>query len=204
MKSRIKTEPAIEPVTLAEARSQCRVITQGSPATSEDDDDLTRYIKAARELAESRTKRALITQTWTAYLDGFPWDGCPIALPFPRLQSVTSLKYYDGEGTLQTLPTSAYQVDAIDEPGSISLAPSQVWPVTQFQRTNAVEIEFVAGYGSTMASVPESLRAWILAAVDFMFENRSTTEITPGLTTEVPLDFCEDLLITHKMYGRIG
>src|SRR5512137_379977 len=72
-------------------------------------------IPAATSWAETATGRALITQTWKLLLDGFPsglggWLGgyvttgaaSAITLPKPPLQSVTTVKYVDESGVLQT------------------------------------------------------------------------------------------------------
>jgi uncharacterized phiE125 gp8 family phage protein len=56
-------EPAIEPLTLAEAKSFLRV------EHSADDDLIGALIKAARSEVESATRRALITQGWRIALD---------------------------------------------------------------------------------------------------------------------------------------
>ncbi len=60
------TRPAIEPITLAEAKKQCRV-------DSDFDDDVIRdAIVGAREDCENFTHRAFITQTWQLITDHFP------------------------------------------------------------------------------------------------------------------------------------
>ena len=63
----LATEPTAEPVTLAEAKTHCRV------DTSDDDTYITTLIKAARLYTEEATNRALITQTWDWYFDSFPY-----------------------------------------------------------------------------------------------------------------------------------
>jgi hypothetical protein len=47
------------------------------------------------------------------------------------LQSVTTVKYYDASGVLQTLASTVYQVDTVSQPGRIVLAPTQIWPTVQ-------------------------------------------------------------------------
>ena len=57
-------------------------------ATTVEDDLLDAIITAAREHVEDITRRALLTQIWDYYLDGFPSENF-IKLPFGNLQSNT-------------------------------------------------------------------------------------------------------------------
>jgi uncharacterized phiE125 gp8 family phage protein len=110
-------------------------------------------VVTARRHVEELTGRALITQTWDLFLEAFPSE---IALR-PRLQTVTHVKYIDTNGTLQTLATSQYTVDANAEPGRIVPAYGVSWPGTR-SVPNAVQVRFVAGYGLTSDTVPQELR----------------------------------------------
>ena len=49
-------------------------------------------------------------------------------VPQPRLISVTSIKYTDTNGDIQTLATSVYFVDIANEPSRITLKHNQIWP----------------------------------------------------------------------------
>ena len=60
------TPPAVEPVTLADAKAHLKV------DTTDDDALITALITAARARAEWHTGRALITQSWTLWLDAWP------------------------------------------------------------------------------------------------------------------------------------
>ena len=62
--------PAIEPVTLDEAKTWLKL------DTSDDDATVIRLIASARQMVEQYTRRALITQTWRLNLVK------PPALPF--------------------------------------------------------------------------------------------------------------------------
>jgi len=163
--------PAVEPVTLPELKDQLNL--------GESDDHnthLNRLNVIARRHVEAQTWRQLINATWQLSLDAFPTrcedDDGFIYVPRPRLQSVTSILYIDGNGTLQTWDSSKYQVDARGEPGRIAPAFGQTWPTTR-RVFNAVTITFVAGYGTTPATVPEDLRHAINILVAFMFDHRT-------------------------------
>jgi uncharacterized phiE125 gp8 family phage protein len=145
----IVTEPAIEPLTLAQAKAQCRV------EVTDENDLFSSYIMAARQAAEERLGRGLLTQTWKLVLPTFAeviW--LPMAAP---LASVTTVKYYDGSGVLTTLASTYYTVNTTSRPGSICRAPAQSWPSVQSDRlSGAVEITYVVGW-TAAALVPERI-----------------------------------------------
>mgnify|MGYP000365478232 CR=1 FL=1 len=91
----ISSEPAVEPISLAEAKAHLRV------DTSADDSLITSLIVAARKYFEERTRRSLITQSWKLTLDDFPTE---FTLTRPPIQSVTSVKSVSY--THLTLPTN--------------------------------------------------------------------------------------------------
>jgi hypothetical protein len=62
------TDPEIEPVTLAEMKRHLR----GFVGVTEEDDDITALITAAREWVEDYTGRVLVDQTWRLTLMGRP------------------------------------------------------------------------------------------------------------------------------------
>jgi len=133
------------------------------------------YIGAITETAEANTRRAMITQEWELSLDCFPASGV-IPLPLPPLQSVTSIKYLDVAGTLQTIDPSGYAVDISGEPGRVVPAHGTAWPTTQ-DMPAAVAIRFVCGYGDTADTVPPAIKAWIMLNVADLYENRETVVI---------------------------
>ena len=169
MSLKIQTAPAIEPVTLNEAKVNLRIDT--SPATAHPDDSLiTSHIKTSRRWCEGFQNRAYITQTWDLYLDAFP-NKDSIEIPLPPLQSVTYLKYKDSAGDLQTWDSSNYIVDINSEPGRIVLAYGKSWPMT-YDEIQAVQIRFVAGYGDSAIDVPEEIKTAIYLKVTDLYENR--------------------------------
>ena len=191
---RITQEPATEPVTIEEAKLHLRL------DGDDEDTLVGMLISAARSHAEAITRRALITQKWDLYLDTFPpytyggmisgyvplyqsqnpWlaqrqysvrvRGGRIDLPFPRIQSVESIKYTDPAGLVQTLDPSKYLVDLIGEPGAIVPAPGTYWPATH-DVVNGVQISYTAGFGDASA-VPAQIKTWILMRLTDLYENR--------------------------------
>lgn len=146
------TGPAQEPLSVAEAKLHLSL-------TQSDEDGLTlSYLTAGRQAAEQFMSRALFTQTWRMQLEHFAdivW--LPMAAP---LQSVSSVTYYDGDGTLQTLPTTYYEVDTVSQPGRIVRKPGQSWPTVQCDRLMPVTITYVCGHATTDA-IPELVKQGI-------------------------------------------
>jgi len=83
MRLKLKTVPAIEPITLEEAKLHLKV------DSADDNTLISGLITTARELAEKETKRAFITQVWQMFFDEAPDE---IEIPKPPLQSVESIK----------------------------------------------------------------------------------------------------------------
>lgn len=190
------TAPTTTVISVEEAKLHLRV-------TEDDEDTLIQsLIKAATAFAETWTKRQFITATYDLYLDTFPssdWgygaDGweykrSEIVVPKPPLQSVTSVKYYDIDGVLQTLVATTYDVDLSVDPGRIRIAYNQSWPSVQ-SKSNAIVIRFVCGYGLAPA-VPDTIKAAIKLHIGHLYENREAVNIG-NLTTPLELAY-ESLL----------
>lgn len=167
------SQPAVEPVSLAQAKLQCRI----DDDITQDDALLTGMITAARIVCENYIKRAFITQTWLHNLDDFPfwrnWTtvGNPVTLMKPPVQSVVSLVYLDQAGNSNTFDPSLYTLDNISEPARIIRNLAQPWPLTGFY-PNAVQITAVHGYGDCPNDVPLPARQAILMHVTWQYRNR--------------------------------
>jgi uncharacterized phiE125 gp8 family phage protein len=172
------TAPTVEPVTLAEAKLHLRV------DTADEDALIDTLIRAARQYVETFTRRALIAQTWDDKRDEFPCGDGTIELPIAGVSSVTSISYVDTNGDTQTWSASLYQTDLPSGPKApfarICPAYAQYYPQTRTQM-NAVTVRFVAGYGTTSAAVPESLKAGIKLLIGHWFMNREAVMVGVGI-----------------------
>ena len=125
----------LEPIDLDSAKEHLRV------TNTDEDSYIVDIITAARKYVENEIGETLHQATYNYYLDNFPSGD--IEMPEPPLQSVTYVKYYDSDNSLQTLVADTdYRVDANSIPGVIEVIGS--WPAT-YDRTSAVQIQFVAG-----------------------------------------------------------
>lgn len=192
MALKLLTSAAEEPVTLAEAKLHCRV------DGTEDDALFTGVIiPAAREAAEHRTGRALVTQQWELSLEAFQVGA--FDLPKPSLQSVESIKYRDTAGILQTLDPAAYTVHTSALVGKVAPAYGSSWPATRSQ-LDAVIVSFTAGYGDR-TKVPAGLKSWILLAIGTLYENREA--FASGQTVELPGGFWDRLLDPYIVWRAV-
>lgn len=168
MTLKLITGPATEPVTLAEARAQCRV----DPDDTSEDSLLESLIAAAREQAEHILGRALITQTWERVIDAFP--PVEIELGMPPVLTVESVKYLDEGGDLQTIDSANYVLDNDDNAqGWVLPVADYDWPDT-YDGANAVRVRFTCGYG-TASDVPASVKHWMLVRVASLYKHREET-----------------------------
>lgn len=169
MTTKLVVAPVAEPVTLTQMKSWLR------ETGTDQDDNITLLIQAAREYGENYTRRAWAQQTLLYTQEYF--CGGDIELPRPNLQAVSSVKYIDSNGVLQTLAASVYQADTTREPGCVRLAYGQTWPDVRASDFNAVQITYVAGYatgGSPFdpTAIPAAARNWLMRKVAQLYEHR--------------------------------
>lgn len=182
MALRLVSAPAVEPVSLAEAKLHLRV------DTSADDALIGGLIATARAHVEEmcRPQVAMLTQTWEMLLDAFP-DKDEIELrPWP-LQSVTSISYTSPAAATTVWPNTNYVVDTYSEPGRVSLVAGVSWPPAPLRRLNGVAIRFVAGYGDAGTAAPLQLRQAVLLLVGHWYENREPVITTGAFPQNIPM-----------------
>ena len=195
MALKIATQPAVEPVSLADAKDYCRV------DDSAYDSLITTLITVARSAVEQYLRRALITQTWDLWLDGpgrgFPdpdriiidstsgyaytggdWPSAFIEVPLSPLQSITNVYFYQDNDVQQTWAATNYILDVASEPGRIVLKRGQVWPQV-LRPGNGLQIRFVAGYGGAGSNVPAPITQALKLMIGHWLENRESQDMPP-------------------------
>lgn len=163
--------PEHEPLTLEEAKAQCRVDTMA------DDTLLIGLIGAARNWCEKASWRAFVTRKLALWLDAWPSEGW-LVLPYPPLQTVDSVEYYDSGDTKFTLNKSKYIVDVVSQPGRVVLRTYETWPITYpvLRAANGICVTYDAGYGLA-ADVPQHLKQAMLLLVGHWYENREDSVV---------------------------
>lgn len=155
-------DPAIEPVAVEEMRAHLRL------NGSEEDSSLSGFLKAARTHIEQATRRALISQSWRLYLDGWP-VGRIVRLPVSPVQSVDQITVYDRDGNASQLQSSDWQLDRSTQPERVKIKLGVGLPASDMM---AAEIDFTAGYGAAASDVPENFRQAVRLLAGHWFEHR--------------------------------
>ena len=167
MPSILLAPPALEPLTLDEAKAYLRV------EHGDDDETIAALIAAARLHVEAQTRRALIAQTWRLTVDAWPESGRIIVRPAP-LQSLAAARVYDISNVAHALDLQNFVPDLAAS--ALVFAP---WAVAQPERAlSGIEIDVVCGYGDDALAVPEALRQAIRILVAHWYENRGL--VVPG------------------------
>jgi len=202
----IKTHPLVEPVTDAELQAHLGMTNADFAARAV---AIHANLASARQQCESveGADIALITQTWTyhaagfhqaaAQADGFNQIAGQISLRAP-LQSVTYVKYIDSAGVEQTIDPADYQIDRVAH--RILPAYGKTWPIARYQ-ANAVEIEYLCGFGNAPADVPLAIQQAIKLIVGQ--NERYQTVVEGGFR---PLDMpnaAKQLLAIYRDYRGI-
>jgi uncharacterized phiE125 gp8 family phage protein len=177
MSSILLTAPAVEPLSLAEAKAYLRV------ETPDDDDVIAALIVGSRIHVEAQTRRALITQSWRIAVDAWPVDGRLPIVPAP-LQALAAARVYDFDNNAQALDTDAFVLDK--GASALIFAPNlATWALPAPGRTSAgIELDVMVGYGDAAADVPEPLRQAIRSLVAHWYENRGL--VSAGATAALP------------------
>ena len=162
--------------TTAEAKDFLKV------DTTADDTLIDNLIKAATQSCEEYTNQYFMDTLVTQYSDNW--------MEFYRLykspvSSLTHIKYYDSNDSLQTLAASNYILDNASKPARIGLAVDGELP-TLADRINAVEVKYTVGYGTASTDVPDGIKQAVLLTIGNWYQNRQTV-ITGRTATELPL-----------------
>jgi len=156
--------PALEPVSVSEAKDYLRV------DSAVEDPVVASLILAARLHIEGALDIAMVTQSWSLFLDGWPEDG-RVSIPLGPLKSVDSVKVYDADDTAQTVSPETYVVDLSSLRPRLVRQAGAVWP-TPGRAANGIEIALTAGYGDTTDKVPQPIRQAVLMLAAHWYEQR--------------------------------
>ena len=154
--------PALEPVSLAEAKAHLRV------DTASEDTFIAGLITTSRLQVEAILALALIAQNWTWRFD--VWPRKSVTFPMGPVSAVASVRIQNSDLSFTTLAPATYIVDGRAEPPR--LIPVGGMFANPGVAALGVEIAFTAGYGATAADVPTPLKQAILLLVAHWFENR--------------------------------
>lgn len=154
--------PAVEPVSLADAKAHLRL------DGSDEDDLVSELVAAARQAVEATTRRCLVQQTWRIVRDTWP-AGRSVAIPLAPVLSVGAVRVSTAAGSPATLASGLYRLDRSADPVRLVLdgaAPDPGIPA------GGIEVDLLCGYGPGASDVPAPLRLAIRRLVARWFTDR--------------------------------
>lgn len=159
--------PAVEPVTLAQAKAHLRV------DDASEDAYISSLIVTSRLQIEAALGLALITQSWRWTIDD--WPACAaLELPIRPVQQIGSIEVTHATGVATTVPPASYRLDGHGSPPRIVL--TTLPPPMPDLPADGIAISMITGFGAAAADVPEPIRHAVLLLVAHWFENREPPE----------------------------
>lgn len=160
--------PAVEPITLADAKAHLRL------DGSDEDDLVAALVVAARVTVEQHARLRLIEQTWRYALPAWP-DDRRVRLPCWPVVAVDAVRVSAADGSPTAVPSNLYSreecgdatdllVDRVPDPAGL---PPRI------------EIDIRCGFGVAAAAVPAPLVLAIRRLVAYWFEHRGDERL-PG------------------------
>ncbi|MFM9943209.1 MAG: head-tail connector protein [Hyphomicrobiaceae bacterium] len=180
--------PALEPVTLAEAKAHLRL------DSTADDALLQSLIITSRLHIEAALGLALITQSWSWTLDQWP-KGQRLSFPLRPVQAVAHVKLWRRDTSSIIVPLTEFILDGHGNPAR--LVPAGLTPLSEPDRpVNGIEVAFTAGFGGAPADVPAPIRHALLLLITHWYEHRAPVEIGAAINA-VPV-MVSDLLHPYR------
>jgi hypothetical protein len=202
------TEPAVNPVTLSEAKAHLRIDSDA------EDSLVSSLITAATRWAEDYCDRTWCYTQWKMSTDSFYGNvGSPVQFGLradgnnidgrqtvvpnldlelqrpPMAQSGTAtavtITYTPNAGaSTATLDSTQYRVDRLATPGVCRPLYGQTWP-SHLLDFNSTTVTYWAGYSADGTSVPDAAKSAIKMIVAHLWKNREMS--TETALTEVPM-----------------
>jgi uncharacterized phiE125 gp8 family phage protein len=170
--------PAVEPLSLAEAKAHLRI------DSSVEDLLISSLITTSRLHIETALSLALVSQTWSYFIDALP-PSATITLPLHPIQSVAAVRAYANDDAATILPLTSFQLDTHSKPTRI-ICRETITPPISLRRANGIEFSIIAGFGPTPNDVPGPIRRALLLLIAHWYENRDPVAATAsGIPAEV-------------------
>jgi uncharacterized phiE125 gp8 family phage protein len=181
---KIITQPIVTPMSIV-GIDALKAHLQEAIDVSDEDALIESHLNAAWKLAEAHTWRQFLTAQLRYTLTDFVVQHhvryarriANILLPKPPCISVQSVAYIDSNGDSVTMVANEdYIVDLESDIASIWPAYGKSWPCVRRNHPAAVTITYTAGYGTTLAAMPDVLLHAIRLQVGSWWKNRESTD----------------------------
>ncbi len=171
MQPYLLTPPATTPVSLAEAKTHCRV------DHSADDTYITGLIGAAVGHLDGRAGilgRCVMEQTWVYPFAKWPASG-RIVIDIPDV-SAAVVKYFDADGAEQTVSSGVYILERAVEGAHIWFMSGFTWPDLYIDRPSPVQVTVTAGLPADAPAL-QAVRHAMLLMIGHWYENREAVMV---------------------------
>lgn len=181
--------PAVEPLSVAEAKDHLRV--------DHDDEDtyISSLILTSRLHIEAALSLTLIDQTWRWTFDAWPKQGATITLPLRPVSSINRIEIFNEQDVGEEVPGEDYDLDGDQVPPRIIRNTAQ-WPRPKISN-GGIAVVFESGFGAAPEAVPQPIRHALALLVAHWYEHREPIEIG-SKATAVP-DTVSTLLQPYKV-----
>lgn len=203
---RILSRSPVPQISLAEARRQCRVVAEGSPPTSPEDEDLEFLVLAVQRFTEGYLGRSLVPTTIVAALDGFPLDDT-IELDGGPVLAVESITYIDADGNPQPFDMVNWTLNHDGLLPRVVLASGSSWPATSSD-LSSVEITYQVG-NSIPGDSPqdnamlEDVKLAMLMIVAYCYQHRGDDDYEGWMESgQVPIPPAARLFLSRHIVRR--
>ncbi len=180
--------PAIEPISVAEAKAHLRIDGDSEDVL------LGSLILTSRLHIEAALGLALIAQGWRLVLDRWPKGG-ELRIPLRPIAAVSEIRVLDTEGTPSVVAAAGYIADGESSPPRIVATASGLPQPGRI--ASGIEIDLVAGYGASAEDVPAPIRHALLLLVAHWYEHRDPVEI--GSSGAAIPEAVSRLLLPYRM-----
>ena len=193
--------PALEPVSLPEAKAHLRVDGTAEDAL------IQSLIVTSRLHVEAALGLALVTQSWSWLIDRWPRltargagagpaqaAALRVALPLRPVQAIAHVKLWHDDGSSTLVDPARFYLDGQAQPARLvwlgGALPGPGRPA------NGIDIAFTAGFGAAAADVPATIRHALLLLVAHWYEHREPVEIGSGINAVPPM--ASELLAPYR------
>lgn len=161
----ILVPPAVEPISLVEAKLYARI--------DHDDEDtlIGDLIASARQQIEDLSGIALVERTLQIRLDDWPcaaFEGGAYSLPVTPVSAFNTFILYDEAGA-PTDHSSDFRLEAGSYPRLVLTGPK--WP-SPLRRYGSIVIEIIAGFGASSSNIPADLKEACYLLMAYGYERR--------------------------------
>lgn len=182
---KIVTPPTVTPMSIV-GIDNLKAHLQEATDVSDEDQLIESYLNAAWKLAEAHTWRQFLTAQFRYTLTDFVVQKhhkhygrriANILLPKPPCIAVQSVAYLNEAGeTVTMVANEDYIVDLESDIASLWPAYGKSWPCVRRNHPAAVTITYTAGYGTTLAAMPDVLLHAIRLQVGSWWKNRESID----------------------------